>query len=118
MFKNFMSQTNAALRGIETQMGQFASDLKGRQQGTLPSDTEHPKNGKEHVKAVTLRSSGDLVDIPIMQNEKETTHAFDPKIFPLLFPQTKATPSSSSIPSTSVTPTSSTTPIVVEPVVT
>ena len=52
-----------------------------------------------------------------MQNEEETAHAFDPKNFPLLLPQTKVTPSAAGIPSTSATPTASTTPFVVEPAV-
>ncbi|KAI3735173.1 hypothetical protein L6452_14663 [Arctium lappa] len=47
----FINQTNATLRGFETQLGQFAVELKNRPQGTLPSDTENPKgNHKEHVK--------------------------------------------------------------------
>ncbi|XP_060973937.1 uncharacterized protein LOC133039131 [Cannabis sativa] len=50
------SQT-ASLRNLEVQLGQLANDLKNRPQGTLPSDTENPRrDGKEHCKAVTLRS--------------------------------------------------------------
>jgi len=61
-----MNQTNVTLGGLETQMGQLAKDLKGRQQGTFPSDTENPRNDpKEYIKVVTL-SSRDLVDVPIM----------------------------------------------------
>lgn len=43
---------------LENQMGQLASAMLSRQQGTLPSDTEvNPgrRDGKEQVKAVTLR---------------------------------------------------------------
>ncbi|KAI3734462.1 hypothetical protein L6452_13931 [Arctium lappa] len=106
LLKGFINQTNATLRGFETQLGQFAADLRGRQHGTLSSDTETPKtNPKEHVKAVTLRSSSDLVDIPIMQEEGEITHSFDKRKFPDLFP------------STSAFPTTQTTPVVVEPAV-
>jgi hypothetical protein len=104
--KAFASQTNAALRGLETQVSQLANDIKGRQQGTLPSDTENPRNGpKEHVKVVTLRSSGDLVDVPIVQNESDTTHAFDRQNFPGLFGPSK------------VAPSAPTAPAVVEPVI-
>ncbi|XP_060969103.1 uncharacterized protein LOC133036595 [Cannabis sativa] len=47
----------ASLRNLEVQLGQLANDLKNRPQGTLPSDTENPRrDGKEHCKAVTLRS--------------------------------------------------------------
>ncbi|KAM6554337.1 hypothetical protein CsatB_015099 [Cannabis sativa] len=47
----------ASLRNLEIQLGQLANDLKNRPQGTLPSDTENPiSDGKEHCKAVTLRS--------------------------------------------------------------
>ncbi|XP_062094308.1 uncharacterized protein LOC133800365 [Humulus lupulus] len=46
-----------SLRNLETQLGQLANELRNRPQGTLPSDTENPrKDGKEHCKAVTLRS--------------------------------------------------------------
>ncbi|KAM6580969.1 uncharacterized protein LOC115695250 [Cannabis sativa] len=47
----------ASLRNLEIQLGQLANDLKNRLQGTLPSDTKNPRrDGKEHCKAVTLRS--------------------------------------------------------------
>ncbi|KAJ9547181.1 LOW QUALITY PROTEIN: hypothetical protein OSB04_019724 [Centaurea solstitialis] len=116
--QGFMNQTNATLRGLETQMSQLANELKGRQPGTLPSDTENPRNGpKEFVKAVTLRCSDGLVDIPVTQNKEETNHAFDLKHFPTLFPPTKVTPSGSDVPSTSTTPPrASSTPAVLEPV--
>jgi len=54
----------ASLKTLETQIGQIASALLSRQQGSLPSDTEaNPgkKEFKEHVKAVTLRS-GKILD--------------------------------------------------------
>ncbi|XP_062114466.1 uncharacterized protein LOC133825555 [Humulus lupulus] len=51
----------ASLRNLEIQFGQLANELKNRPQGTLPSDTENPrKDGKEHCKAVTLRSGKNL----------------------------------------------------------
>ncbi|XP_024958922.1 uncharacterized protein LOC112499882 [Cynara cardunculus var. scolymus] len=55
LLKGFINQTNATLRRFETQLGQFAVDLKGRPLGTLPSDTETPK-GKNHIKVVTVLS--------------------------------------------------------------
>ncbi|KAJ9561910.1 hypothetical protein OSB04_007070 [Centaurea solstitialis] len=69
MLKSFISQTNqvinhqnTALRTLETQIGQIALELRNRPVGTLPSDTELPKNQtKEHVKAMTLRDGKSLV---------------------------------------------------------
>ncbi|KAJ9535811.1 hypothetical protein OSB04_un001035 [Centaurea solstitialis] len=117
--QGFMNQTNATLRGLETQISQLANEVKGRQPGTLPSDTETPRNGqKEFVKAVTLRSSDGLVDVPVTQLEEETTHAFDKNNFPTIFPPQKVTSSGSDVPSTSaVPPKASSTPAVLEPVV-
>ncbi|KAI3707463.1 hypothetical protein L6452_26005 [Arctium lappa] len=89
LLKGFINQTNGTLRGFETQLGQFTAELKGRQVGTLPSDTETPK-GKEHVKAVTLRSetraskpNEEIFVDTIVQDE--TTHAFDKENFLSLF---------------------------------
>ncbi|KAJ9541134.1 hypothetical protein OSB04_027640 [Centaurea solstitialis] len=45
VLKGFMNQTQAAIRNIETQVGQLAAEVKNRPQGNLPSDTEHPKRG-------------------------------------------------------------------------
>ncbi|KAJ9550857.1 hypothetical protein OSB04_014902 [Centaurea solstitialis] len=116
--QGFMNQTNATLRGLETQISQLANEVKGRQPGTLPSDTETPRNGqKEFVKAVTLRSSDGLVDVPVTQLEEETTHAFDKNNFPTIFPPQKVTPSGPDVPSTSVAPPkASSAPAVLEPV--
>ncbi|XP_062080494.1 uncharacterized protein LOC133785259 [Humulus lupulus] len=57
-----MIQSQAAsLRNLENQVGQLANELRNRPHGTLPSDTENPRNGsKEHCKAVTLRSGKGL----------------------------------------------------------
>ena len=48
----------AQLRNLEVQMGQMASLLSERQHKNLPSTSEiNPRReGKEHCKAVTLRS--------------------------------------------------------------
>ena len=52
----------AQLRNFEVQMGQMASLLSERQHGNLPSTSEvNPrKEGKEHCKAITLRSGKNL----------------------------------------------------------
>ncbi|XP_062094356.1 uncharacterized protein LOC133800415 [Humulus lupulus] len=64
-----MIQSQAAsLRNLENQVGQLANELRNRPHGTLPSDTENPRSmGKEHCKAVTLRSRKEL--------EKEKTES-------------------------------------------
>ena len=47
----------ATLKNLEIQVGQLATELRNRTQGTLPSDTGNPRNlGKEHIKAVALWS--------------------------------------------------------------
>ncbi|XP_074336444.1 uncharacterized protein LOC141673589 [Apium graveolens] len=48
---------SASMRALEMQVGQLASAINNRPQGSLPSDTEpNPKNDKrEHCKAITLR---------------------------------------------------------------
>ena len=52
-----------ALRNLENQVGQLANALSSRPSGSLPSNTEIPKrDGKEHAKAITLRS-GNTVEI-------------------------------------------------------
>ncbi|XP_024962255.1 uncharacterized protein LOC112502535 [Cynara cardunculus var. scolymus] len=113
LLKGFINQTNATLRNFETQLGQFAADLKNRPQGTLPSDTETPK---EHVKAVTLRSDKNFGD---SNAEKETptepicqeniSHSFDTSKFPVMFPTAEETQIPVSVSETAALPRSSTT---------
>ncbi|XP_062076849.1 uncharacterized protein LOC133781782 [Humulus lupulus] len=58
----------ASLRNLEMQLGKLANDLKNRPQGSLPSDTENPRrDGKEHCKAINLRSG------KILENDEEKT---------------------------------------------
>ncbi|KAJ9560618.1 hypothetical protein OSB04_005778 [Centaurea solstitialis] len=84
MLKGFINQTNAALRGFETQLGQFATELRNRPPGTLPSDTETPK-GKEHVKAVTIIEIEPEINSTEQPCHTETKHSFDKENFPGLF---------------------------------
>ncbi|XP_062114277.1 uncharacterized protein LOC133825335 [Humulus lupulus] len=54
------SQTTS-LRNLENQVGQLANDLRNRPQGSLPNDTENPRNpGKGHCKVITLCSGKEL----------------------------------------------------------
>ena len=49
---------SSSIRALEVQLGKLASNLNTRPPGSLPSDTENPSlRGKEHCKAITLRSS-------------------------------------------------------------
>ncbi|MCQ7416337.1 hypothetical protein NP118_23305, partial [Salmonella enterica] len=81
MMKEFMARTDAAIqsnqasmRALELQVGHLANELKARPQGKLPSDTEHPRReGKEQVKAVTLRSGKPLEE----RIEPSKTQAID-----------------------------------------
>ncbi|KAH9792219.1 hypothetical protein KPL71_004032 [Citrus sinensis] len=54
-----------SLRNLENQMGQLATAMSSRTQGSLPSNTEDPRReSKEHCKVISLRS-GKNVDIPV-----------------------------------------------------
>ena len=63
----------AQLRILEVQMGQMASLLSERQHGNLPSTFEvNPRReGKEHCKAVTLRSGKTLEQSVEAQEDDE-----------------------------------------------
>ncbi|KAI3678307.1 hypothetical protein L6452_37594 [Arctium lappa] len=74
MMKAFMTQIHASIKNLETQVGQMALEIRKRPSGSLPSDTETPqRSGKEHVKAVTLRSGHDLPEN--IQKELKTDKA-------------------------------------------
>ncbi|XP_062080885.1 uncharacterized protein LOC133785683 [Humulus lupulus] len=75
IMRDYMAKNDAviqsqasSLRNLEMQLGQLANDLKNRPQGSLPSDTENPRrDGKEHCKAINLRSG------KILENAEEKT---------------------------------------------
>ena len=63
--QNQVTQLNnqaAQLRNLEVQMGKMDNILTERQQGSLPSNSEKNPwgDGREHVKAITLRSGREL----------------------------------------------------------
>ena len=66
----------AQLRNLELQMGQMANLLTERQQGSFPSNSEINLRGKgkEHVKAIMLRSGKELATRgqPPVVREEET----------------------------------------------
>ena len=64
------------MKNLENQMGQLATELRNRPQGTLLSDIENRRNlGKEHIKAVALQSGKTLeprlIDVDDEHVEKE-----------------------------------------------
>ena len=56
-----------SLRNLKNQIGQLATAMSSRSQGSLPSNTEDPRReGKEHCKVINLRSEKNvdiLVDV-------------------------------------------------------
>ena len=62
----------AKLRNLEAQMGQMTTMFNERQQGNFPSTLEMNtrRDGKEHCKAVTLRS-GKIVEDSVKENDED-----------------------------------------------
>ncbi|KAI3668158.1 hypothetical protein L6452_43235 [Arctium lappa] len=84
MMRGFMSQTQATLRSLETQVSQIALNQNNRASGTLPSNTELPQAPeKEHVKAVTLRSGKELPESMEKESTTKTDFEKTPKSIPI-----------------------------------
>lgn len=64
---NFQNQ-QVSIKNLEQYVGQIATALSYRTQGTLPSNIE--TNPKEHVKAITIRSG---VQFPEVYMKQSTT---------------------------------------------
>ena len=62
-----MQSQAVLLRNLENQIGQLATAMSSRSQGSLPSNTKDPtREGKEHCKVINLRYGKDvdiLVDV-------------------------------------------------------
>ena len=68
--ENHIQNQGVALKNLENQVGQLTNALSSRPSGSLPSNTEIPKrDGKEHAKAITLRS-GNTVTIPAEKDDE------------------------------------------------
>ena len=65
---------DTAIRNLEIQVGQIASQINTFNRNNLPSDTipNPQRDGKEDCKAVTLRSGKQLEDIPSSRREKKS----------------------------------------------
>ena len=60
-----MQSQIVSLRNLENQIGQLATTISNRSQGSLSSNTEDPrKEGKEHCKVIDLKSKKN-VDISV-----------------------------------------------------
>ena len=58
------------LRNLENQIGQLATAISNRPQGSLPTNTETPRReGKVHCKVISLRY-GKHVDSPVAVAER------------------------------------------------
>ena len=73
-----LNNQSTKIKNLKVQVGQMATMLNERQQGFLPSTSEvNPRSeGKEHCKAITLRS-GKIVEnsIQVDGNDKEAENA-------------------------------------------
>ncbi|KAL4280231.1 hypothetical protein GQ457_03G025460 [Hibiscus cannabinus] len=68
-----MQSQEAALKSLETQVGQFAQMLSARPQGNLPSNTEVARGkGHEQCKVITTRSGVKATNETIQDEENES----------------------------------------------
>ncbi|XP_024990554.1 uncharacterized protein LOC112524838 [Cynara cardunculus var. scolymus] len=69
--QSLFNQQSATIRNLKTQVSQLALNQNSRTLGTLPSNTEVPRDlGKEHVKVVTLRSGKELIETIPKESEQ------------------------------------------------
>ncbi|KAH9734850.1 hypothetical protein KPL71_017531 [Citrus sinensis] len=71
----------ASLRNLANQIGQLATAVSNRPQGSLPSNTENPRReGKEHCKVINLRSGKEVDSSNANQHNFVTSSAesYDP----------------------------------------
>ena len=82
--KTTLSNQSAQIRNIEVQLKQMASRMNERKQGLLPSTSEvNPRReGKEHCKAVTLRSGKELEPPKEVEKPMNDTREVQPSILP------------------------------------
>lgn len=69
-----------SLRNLENQMGQLATAMSNRTQGSLPSNTEDPRReSKEHCKVISLRSEKNVdITVEVTKNGMECNSAQKP----------------------------------------
>ena len=68
--KSHIQNQGVALKNLENQVGQLANTLSSRPSGSLPSNTETPKDKlKEYCKVIQLRS-GKEVTIPAKKDDE------------------------------------------------
>ncbi|KAG9450684.1 hypothetical protein H6P81_010649 [Aristolochia fimbriata] len=67
-----LKNQEASIKNLEIQMGQLANAISGKNQGTLPSNSE--TNPREQIKAITLRSGKVLEEQQHTQVEEDSTN--------------------------------------------
>ncbi|XP_062094139.1 uncharacterized protein LOC133800204 [Humulus lupulus] len=67
----FMIETRASIRSLETQLGKLATLMTNHAQGNLPSTTK--VKSKEQCNAISLRSGKELKEPKVVDKEKEVT---------------------------------------------
>ncbi|XP_062089283.1 uncharacterized protein LOC133795844 [Humulus lupulus] len=78
VLNQFMTETRASIRSLETQIGQLAALMTNRAQGNFPSTTE--VNPKEQCQAITLRSGTRYEGPKKSQSEEEEKKLDDKKV--------------------------------------
>ncbi|XP_024958882.1 uncharacterized protein LOC112499837, partial [Cynara cardunculus var. scolymus] len=76
MMKGFITQNQASIKNLKTQMGQMALEIRKRPVGSLPSDTKIPqREGKEHVKEdfKELETPQDSATFEVLESEDRKT---------------------------------------------
>ncbi|XP_062086131.1 uncharacterized protein LOC133792239 [Humulus lupulus] len=73
VLNQFMTETGASIRSLETQMGLLDTLMTNRAQGNLPSTTL--VNPKEQCNAISLRSGKELKEPKVVDKEKELSES-------------------------------------------
>ncbi|KAL4323802.1 hypothetical protein GQ457_11G023210 [Hibiscus cannabinus] len=77
-----MQSQEAALKSLETQVGQFAQMLSARPQGNLPSNTEVARGtGHEQCKVITTRSGVKTTNETIQDEENESPKVTETNLY-------------------------------------
>ena len=76
--KQELNNQSTQIKNLEVQMGQMATTLSERQQGTLPSTLKvNPRReGKEHYKEITIKSGKAMENlVQVDENDKDAENA-------------------------------------------
>lgn len=73
-----IDQMASSQKMLETQIGQIASKMGVREQGSLPSQPD--QTSKEQCKAITLRSGKELPDVEVLEPQENDAEKEDDKV--------------------------------------